>query len=208
MVSELLMPLAMALYSSHCRPKAITAPNRPSSSPSNTKGQRMKLSVAPTIFMMAISSRRSKVVSLMVLEMMNSDTISKMAIRAIEMAPATLRTVTKPAEITSSARTSSMPATASTASLVWDILLGSVRWITYRWRNTSGWRSLYISSSSYLATYSSRASCRETKVQSATLFTFSSSDCKALALLSVRESSTKATMAFSFCRSARFSLAL
>ena len=79
---------------------------------------------------MAISSRRSNVVSLMVLEMMNSDTISKMAISAMEIAPATLRIVMKPLEITSSARTSSMPATASTAALVWDILLGSVRWIT------------------------------------------------------------------------------
>ena len=138
MVSELLMPLAMALYSSHCRPKAITAPNRPSSRPSNTKGQRMKPSVAPTIFMMAISSRRSNVVSLMVLEMINSDTISKMAISAMEIAPATLRIVMKPSEITSSARTSSMPDTASTSAFVSAILSGSVRWITYRWRNTSG----------------------------------------------------------------------
>ena len=44
----------------------------------------------------------------------------------------------KPSEITSSARTSSMPDTASTSAFVSAILSGSVRWITYRWRNTSG----------------------------------------------------------------------
>lgn len=74
----------------------------------------------------------------MVLEMINSDTISKMAISAMEIAPATLRIVMKPLEITSSARTSSMPDTASTSAFVSAILSGSVRWITYRWRNTSG----------------------------------------------------------------------
>ena len=46
--------------------------------------------------MMAISSRRSKVVSLMVLEMMNTDTSSRMAIRAMLMMLAMLRTVVKP----------------------------------------------------------------------------------------------------------------
>ena len=46
----------------------MTALNIPSSSPSYTKGQRINPLVAPTIFIMAISSRRSKVVSLMVLE--------------------------------------------------------------------------------------------------------------------------------------------
>ena len=46
--------------------------------------------------MMAISSRRSKVVSLMVLLMMNTDTNSKMAIRAMLMMPATFRAVVKP----------------------------------------------------------------------------------------------------------------
>ena len=90
----------------------------------------MNPSVAPTIFMMAISSRRSKVVSLMVLEMMNSDTISSIAISTMEITPATLRTVIKPAEMTSSARTSSMPCIASTAAFVSVILSGSVRWIT------------------------------------------------------------------------------
>ena len=74
----------------------MTALNRPSSSPSNTKGQRMNPLVAPTIFMMAISSRRSNVVSLMVLEMMNTDTSSRMAMRAMLMMLATLRAVVKP----------------------------------------------------------------------------------------------------------------
>ena len=74
----------------------MTALNRPSSSPSNTKGQRMNPLVAPTIFMMAISSRRSNVVSLMVLEMINTDTSSRMAMRAMLMMLATLRAVVKP----------------------------------------------------------------------------------------------------------------
>lgn len=52
--------------------------------------------VAPTIFIMAISSRRSKVVSLMVLLMMNTDTSSSMAMRAMLMMPATFRAVVKP----------------------------------------------------------------------------------------------------------------
>ena len=42
------------------------------------KGQRIKPSVAPHIFMMAISSRREKAASLVVLEMMNSDTAARM----------------------------------------------------------------------------------------------------------------------------------
>ena len=90
------MPRATAVYSSHCRPKAITALNRPSSIPSYTKGHRMNPLVAPTIFIMAISSRRSKVVSLMVLLMMNTDTSSSMAMRAMLMIPATFRAVVKP----------------------------------------------------------------------------------------------------------------
>ena len=69
--------------------------------PSYTKGQRMKPLVAPTIRMMALSSRRSKVVSLMVLEMMNTDTTNKMAISATHTTVATFRTVTKPPAISS-----------------------------------------------------------------------------------------------------------
>ena len=74
--------------------------------------------MAPTIFMMAISSRRSKVVSLMVVEMMNSDTISSTAISATLITPATLRTAIKPLEMVWSARTSPIPFTFSTAVLV------------------------------------------------------------------------------------------
>ena len=57
----------------------------------------MKPLVAPTIFMMAISSRRSKVVSLMVLAMMNTDTTSSTAMSTTHTTPATFRRVMKPA---------------------------------------------------------------------------------------------------------------
>ena len=100
-VSLLSTPRATAAYSAHWRKKAITAPSRPSMKPSYTKGQRIKPLVAPTIFIMAISSRRSKVVSLMVLEMMNTDTTNKMAISATHTTVATFRTVTKPPAISS-----------------------------------------------------------------------------------------------------------
>ena len=90
----------------------------------------MKPSVAPTIFMMAISSLRSKVVSLMVLEMMNSDTTSSTAMRAKEMIWATLRTVMKPVVMASSARTLSMPSTSSTAAAMVRICSWSVMWMT------------------------------------------------------------------------------
>ena len=43
----------------------------------------MNPSVAPTIFIMAISSLRSKVVSLMVLDIINSDTTSKTTINVM-----------------------------------------------------------------------------------------------------------------------------
>ena len=79
----------------------MAAPRKPNRKPSYTKGQRMKPLVAPTIRMMAISSRRSKVVSLMVLEMMNTDTTNKMTIRATHTTVATFRTVMKPPAISS-----------------------------------------------------------------------------------------------------------
>ena len=69
--------------------------------PSYTKGHRIKPLVAPTMRMMAISSRRSKVVSLMVLEMMNTDTTSRMTINATHTTVAMLRTVMSPSEISS-----------------------------------------------------------------------------------------------------------
>ena len=124
------MPWDTAAYSSHWSPKATAAPMSPSSSPSYTKGQRMNPSVAPTIFMMAISSRRSKVVSLMVLEMMNTEMISRMAIRAMLMTPAMLRTVMKPLEISWSARTLAIPSTLSRLCTTWPIRFRSVRCMT------------------------------------------------------------------------------
>ena len=83
----------------------------------------MKPLVAPTIFIMAISSRRSKVVSLMVLAMMNTDTRNRMAIRATLMMVAMLRMVMKPSLSSSYALTfpSPMPGTSSIKSAVSDI---------------------------------------------------------------------------------------
>ena len=63
----------------------------------------MKPLVAPTIRMMAISSRRSKVVRRMVLEIMNTDTTNKMAISATQTTVATFRRVMKPPAISSEA---------------------------------------------------------------------------------------------------------
>ena len=57
--------------------------------------------VARTIFMMAMSSRRSKAVSLMVLAMMNTDTKNSTDTKAILTMAAMLRMVIKPLEISS-----------------------------------------------------------------------------------------------------------
>ena len=76
-----------------------------------TKGVRMKLLVAPTIFMIAISSLRPKVVSLMVFDMMKTATIKSITMRMIETAATTFRKVTMPFEISIGALTSSMPVT-------------------------------------------------------------------------------------------------
>ena len=82
----------------------MTALRSPIMKPSYTKGQRMKPLVAPTIRMMAISSRRSKVVSLMVLEMMKMDTRKRMAMRVRHTTVAIFRTVRSPPATSSSAR--------------------------------------------------------------------------------------------------------
>ena len=56
---------------------------------------RMKELFAPTIFMMAISSRRPNVASLMVLDMMNTDTNTSITMSTSEMTLMILRIVTK-----------------------------------------------------------------------------------------------------------------
>ena len=84
--------------------------------------------MAPHIFMMAISSLRLKVASLMVLEMMKSDTSSRITTKMTATAPAMLRTTTKPSAISSSARTLAMPAVPSTCATV-----SSIRWISSTW---------------------------------------------------------------------------
>ena len=61
--------------------------------PSTTNGRRIKPFVAPTMRMMAISSRRSNMASLIVLEMMMSDTMSSTAAMQAETMDSTLRIV-------------------------------------------------------------------------------------------------------------------
>ena len=80
----------------HWSKNAIAPPTRPSTSPSTTKGQRMKKLLAPTIFIMPISSRRLNVASLMVFCMMKMETMNRMTMRIIEITLAMLRTVMKP----------------------------------------------------------------------------------------------------------------
>ena len=114
--SDIARLFATDSYSSHCKPKPSTALRRPIIKPSYTNGQRMKLFVAPTIFIMAISSRRSNVVSLMVFEMMKTDTSSKIAMSAMHTTLATFRSVIKPPAMSSSTRTLATPSTLSKIS--------------------------------------------------------------------------------------------
>ena len=96
-------------------------------SPSTTKGKRIKPLLAPTIFMMAISSLRVNVASLMVLDIMNSDTTRSTTIRIAVMTLTTLRTVMKPFAMLTSALTSATPGILSRASLVDSISVISFR---------------------------------------------------------------------------------
>ena len=63
----------------------------------------------------------------MVLEMMNTDTTSKMAMRAMLMTPATFRAVMNPAETASSARTLAICSTPRRASTVWESWVSSCK---------------------------------------------------------------------------------
>ena len=64
--------------------------------PSMTKGIRIKPLVAPQIFIMAISSWRDRLASLMALEMMNSEITSSTATIPMVTTVTTLRTPIKP----------------------------------------------------------------------------------------------------------------
>ena len=86
--------------------------------------------------MMAISSRRVKVASLIVLLMMKKLTIMRMIIRASEMRLTTLRTEINASAYSICAFTSATPSTASMSGFVCSIRLISVRWMMYLWRKT------------------------------------------------------------------------
>ena len=73
--------------------KENTAPNRPRKKPSTKNGKRIKLLVAPTIFIMPISSLRSSMARRIVLEMMIRETISRTAAMAMEAIYSTVRIV-------------------------------------------------------------------------------------------------------------------
>ena len=77
--------------------------------PSTTKGSRIKAFVAPTIFMMAISSLREYMASLTVLEMMNSETTNKTETMIRDAIFRTFCTVWKPSAISKWATTSATP---------------------------------------------------------------------------------------------------
>ena len=64
--------------------------------PSKTKGIRINPLVAPHIFMMAISSCRDRVASLMVLDTINSEITNSTATMPMVTRVTTLRTVMKP----------------------------------------------------------------------------------------------------------------
>ena len=64
--------------------------------PSTIKGRRIKPLVAPTIFIMAISLRRSYMASLTVLEMISREITKSTAIRAAEAMCRTSWMVVKP----------------------------------------------------------------------------------------------------------------
>lgn len=69
----------MASYRPHSRKNEHTAPSRPRMKPSTTNGIRMNEFVAPTIFMIAISSLREYIANLTVFEMISSDTTNSTA---------------------------------------------------------------------------------------------------------------------------------
>ena len=137
-----------APYTAHWRKKATSAPISPRISPSTMKGPRTKPSVAPHIFMMAISSRRVKVARRMVLAMMNRDTAARMATSTQARAVTALRTATKPSASSPSARWPSTPGRASTASTVSMNRSRSSTWMDRRSRNTSSGMLAYSPSPS------------------------------------------------------------
>ena len=83
--------------------------------------------VAPHIFMMAISSRRLKVASLMVLAIMNRLTANRITTRITATAPAMLRMTVKPSAISGADLVLATPVTSFTAFSVSVSLLMSSR---------------------------------------------------------------------------------
>ena len=73
------------MYSTHSSPKAISAEIRPISMPSMINGILMKVLVAPTRRIMPISLRREKMVILMVLAMITTETIARMTTMTLPM---------------------------------------------------------------------------------------------------------------------------
>ena len=74
---------ASMVYPPHIIRNANTAEINPNSNPSTINGKRIKLSVAPTYFIMLISLRRVKTAARMVFAMMTNDTSTN----AIMIAP-------------------------------------------------------------------------------------------------------------------------
>ena len=87
----------------------------------------MKPLLAPTIFMMAISSLRPKVASFIVLAMMKTETISSTTMRMSDTTETMFLTVMKPRLISRFAFTSAMPRTSLTSLRVVSISAMSLR---------------------------------------------------------------------------------
>ena len=104
--------IATKSYRPHCRKNAISAPRKPRMKPSTTNGIRMNEFVAPTIFMIAISSLREYMASLTVFEMISSDTTNSTAMITADAMFSTFCTVWKPLMISYGAFTSDTPSTA------------------------------------------------------------------------------------------------
>ena len=87
----------------------------------------MKEFVAPTIFMIAISSRRPKVVSLMVFDMMKKDTNVRITVRISDTTLTMFRIRTKRSAYSIWAFTFEIPGIASSCALLSAICEISVR---------------------------------------------------------------------------------
>ena len=127
-------------------PRVMSAPSRPTSAPSNTNGQRMNASDAPTSRMISISSARATTASRIVLTMMNSTirpTIPTIATPAVRTKSVTVSTRFTSAVMLSTLRTMGSSLSASVTVSSSDGLVSLTLMLAY-----SGFDSRYCDRSS------------------------------------------------------------